>query len=314
MEHLRTDEDNKKKFSDNGIEDNNIVDNGINDENNNDDKQKDKKKKTKWIIVLIISILVIIGGAIYLIVYFSQRDVKREDFTPTEVTEAPTKPATQAPTEAPTEKGPLTAFGYTLAELGDFDVDFDELNSINTDVYAWIYIPGTEIDYPVAQSIEYRMDDYYLDHNIYRQYQFSGTIYSQLKNHLDFHDPVTVLYGHNMLNGSMFATLHRFEDRDFFDEYNTCFILTKEKVYTYLIYSAYVFDDRHILNTYDFSDKEVFQEYLDSTLEPHSYSENVRERVTLNTDNRILTLSTCTNGAENTRYLVQGVLVDERKR
>ena len=280
-----------------------------------DTDNKKPKKKTVWIIVLVISLIVLIAGGIFMFRYFSQKDVKREDFTPTEpATEAPTAAPTQAPTEPPTEKGPLTAFGYTLADLGDFDVDFDELNSINTDIYAWLYIPGTEVDYPVAQSIEYKEDDFYLDHNIYRQYQFSGTIYSQLKNHLDFHDPVTVLYGHNMLNGTMFATLHRFEDRDFFDEYNTAFVLTKDKVFTYLIYSAYVFDDRHILNTYNFDEEGVFQEYLDSTLEPHSYSENVREGVKLNTSHRILTLSTCTGGASNTRYLVQGVLVDERKR
>ena len=278
-------------------------------------EDKKPKKKTIWIIVLVISLIVLIAGGIFLYFYFGQKDVKREDFTPTEAaTEAPTATPTQAPTEPPTEKGPLTAFGYTLAELGDFDVDFDELNDINTDIYAWLYVPGTDVDYPVAQSIEYKEDDYYLDHNIYRQYQFSGTIYSQLKNHLDFHDPVTVLYGHNMLNGTMFASLHNFEDRDFFDEHNTAFVLTKDKVFTYLIYSAYVFDDRHILNTYNFDEEGVFQEYLDSTLEPHSYSENVREGVKLNTSNRILTLSTCTGGASNTRYLVQGVLVDERKR
>ena len=278
-------------------------------------EDKKPKKKTIWIIVLVISLIVLIAGGIFLYFYFGQKDVKREDFTPTEAaTEAPTAAPTQAPTEPPTEKGPLTAFGYTLAELGDFDVDFDELNDINTDIYAWLYVPGTDVDYPVAQSIEYKEDDYYLDHNIYRQYQFSGTIYSQLKNHLDFHDPVTVLYGHNMLNGTMFASLHNFEDRDFFDEHNTAFVLTKDKVFTYLIYSAYVFDDRHILNTYNFDEEGVFQEYLDSTLEPHSYSENVREGVKLNTSNRILTLSTCTGGASNTRYLVQGVLVDERKR
>ena len=304
--------------------DNNIENNIEKNVGNNTDEKTDvvtdvdnkkSKKKTVWIIVLVISLVVLIAGGIFLFSYFNQPEVTREDFTPTEkVTEAPTAAPTQAATAAPTEKGPLTAFGYTLAELGDFDVDFDELNSINTDVYAWLYIPGTEVDYPVAQSIEYKEDDYYLDHNIYRQYQFSGTIYSQLKNHLDFHDPVTVLYGHNMLNGTMFATLHRFEDREFFDEYNTAFVLTKDKVLTYLIYSAYVFDDRHILNTYNFDEEGVFQEYLDSTLEPHSYSENVREGVTLNTSNRILTLSTCTGGASNTRYLVQGVLVDERER
>lgn len=279
-------------------------------------KHMKDKKKTIWIIVLIISIIVVLAGGFFLFRYFSQKDIKREDFTPTEVvTEAPpTAAPTQAPTEPPTEKGPVKAFGYTLAELGDFNVDFDELNDINTDVYAWIYIPGTEVDYPVAQSSNDYDDSFYLDHNIYRQYQFSGTIYSEIQNNRDFHDPVTVLYGHNMLNGSMFATLHRFEDSDFFDEHNTAFILTKDKVYTYLIYSAYTFDDRHILNTFNFNEEGVFEEYLASTLDPHSYDANVRENVELNKDHRILTLSTCTNGAANTRYLVQGVLADERER
>ena len=117
-----------------------------------------------------------------------------------------------------------------------------------------------------------------------------------------------------MLNGSMFATLHRFGDSDFFDEHNTAFILTKDKVYTYLVYSAYTFDDRHILNTYNFREAGVFEEYLNSTLNPHSYDANVRDGVELDNDVCILTLSTCTGGASNTRYLVQGVLVDERER
>ena len=58
----------------------------------------------------------------------------------------------------------------------------------------------------------------------------------------------------------------------------------------------------------------MFREYLDLTLEPYSYNQNVREGVELDLNSRILTLSTCTNGAANTRYLVQGVLVDERDR
>ncbi len=279
---------------------------------NSDGVKMKNKKKTVWIIVLIISLLIIAAGVVFLIINFGQKDIKREDFTPTEPTVA--TELTEAPTEAPTEKGPVKAFGYTLDELGDFNVDFNELNDINTDIYGWIYIPGTEVDYPVVQSINDRDDAFYLDHNIYKQYQFSGTIYSEIQNSTDFHDPVTVLYGHNMLNGSMFATLHRFNDSDFFNEHNTAFILTKYKVYTYLIYSAYTFDDRHILNTYNFREDGVFKEYLASTLEPHSYDANVREGVELNEDHKILTLSTCTNGAANTRYLVQGVLVDERER
>ena len=91
-------------------------------------------------------------------------------------------------------------------------------------------------------------------------------------------------------------------------------MLTKDKVYTYLVYSAYTYDDRHILNSFNFNDNRVFEEYLEGTLKPHSYDENVRERVELDASYHILTLSTCTSGPSNTRYLVQGVLVDERER
>ena len=112
----------------------------------------------------------------------------------------------------------------------------------------------------------------------------------------------------------MFATLHYFSDTAFFDDHTTCFILTRDKIYTYLIYSAYVYDDRHILNSNNFADEDVFLEYLDSSLHPRTYNGNVREGVDLDKDSRILTLSTCTNGAANTRYLVQGVLVDEQPR
>ena len=123
-----------------------------------------------------------------------------------------------------------------------------------------------------------------------------------------------MLYGHNMLNGSMFASLHNFENEDFFNENNTAFILTKNKVLTYLVYSAYTYDDRHILNSFNFADDEVFQEYIDSTLDPHSVYANVREGVEPTIEDHILTLSTCTNGPADTRFLVQGVLIDESDR
>ena len=275
-------------------------------------KKTKKIKKPVWIAILCVSAAILIAAAIFLIRYFSQKDVSRDDFSSNDVqeTEATPDSATTAPDA--TEK-PLS-WGYKPMELGDFDLDFDELMKINPDIYAWVYVPNTNIDYPVARSTRDGDDSFYLEHNIYRQYQFSGTIYSEIKNHPDMHDRVTVMYGHNMLNGSMFATLHYFEDKDFFDKNNTIFVLTKDKVFTYLVYSAYTYDDRHILNSFYMEDDEVFEEYIDSTLHPHSYDANVREGVTLTKDNHILTLSTCTSGPSDTRYLVQGVLIDESDR
>ena len=276
-----------------------------------------KLKKPVWIAILCVSVAVILGAAFFLLRYFTQQDINSESLapstTPSAATAAP-KTDAPAPTEAPTEKGPVVAWGYQPMELGDFEVSFDELMEINPDIYAWIYVPNTNVDYPVARSTSDGDDSFYLEHNIYRQYQFSGTIYSEIKNQPDFHDRVTVLYGHNMLNGSMFASLHYFEDEDFFDENNTIFILTKDKVLTYLVYSVYTYDDRHILNSFYMDDDEVFQEYIDSTLDPHAVDGIVREGVEPTIEDHILTLSTCTSGAANTRFLVQGVLVDESDR
>ena len=284
-----------------------------------------KVKKSVWIIILILSVAVIGAAGFFLFRYMTQQDIDRSVFTaPVAETAAQTEtsaPVTESEETAPEETEPPGAeppapvvWGNKLAEMGGFNVDFDELEAINPDVYAWIYIPNTNVDYPVARSTRDGDDSFYLEHNIYRQYQFSGMIYSEIKNNPDMHDRVTVMYGHNMLNGTMFASLHYFEDEDFFNENNTIFVLTKDKVYSYLIYSAYTYDSRHILNSFFMEDDKVFQEYLDSTLEPHSYNENVREGVELTTENKILTLSTCTNGGSGTRYLVQGVLADERDR
>ncbi|MBQ2972620.1 MAG: class B sortase [Ruminococcus sp.] len=270
---------------------------------------KKKSAKIIWIIVLIIAILAFLLCAGYLAWYFFFDTTKEiQEYHSTEPSVATYDETTVAVTEPPTER-----FLYTTEELGEQDfVNFNELMQINPDIYAWIYIPDTNVDYPVAQSGEGMNDSFYLTHNVYKNYQFSGTIYSEKQNAKDFSDPVTVLYGHNMLNGSMFATLHKFNDKTFFDNNNTMFVFTKDKIYTYLIYSAYQYDDRHILNSFNMREENSFSEYLDSTLLQRPYYCNVREGITLNTQDRILTLSTCMNGGGNVRYLVQGVLVDER--
>lgn len=269
---------------------------------------KKVSKKSLWIFVLVLSILVCVACAVFLSKYIfdSQNTIERPTLS-NDVTTAEESGMTEA-TQEPTQR-----FDETTVKLSKSDyVSFKELLEINPDIYAWIYIPNTSVDYPIAQSSPDKSDDFYLYHNVYGEYQFSGTIYSEKANSRDFSDPVTVLYGHNMLNGSMFSTLHNFSDEDFFKNNNSMFVFTKDKVLTYIIYSAYEYDDRHILNSFNFVEESQFKQYLDSTTSPRSYNCNVRDNIVPNTDDRILTLSTCTNGSSNTRYLVQGVLIDEQ--
>lgn len=274
-----------------------------------------KPKKGVWILVLALSLALVIGAVVVFVILSRPASTDRagvadetslpslvEPESSATVTEALTEAPTEEPTEPPTEP------------LPDNPIDWDYYTGINPDVYAWIFVPETGIDLPVLQAQGEEDDNFYLHHDINGNYLFAGEVYSQKKNAKDFTDPVTVLYGHNMKReGERFTNLLYFQDEDFFRENEFFYIYTPGHILTYRIASAHSFDTRHILNTFDFTTKEGFQEYLDLILNPHTILANVREDVELSTEDCIVTLSTCTYiGGEKIRYLIQGVLVDDQ--
>lgn len=188
-------------------------------------------------------------------------------------------------------------------------VNLATLHEINSDVYAWIRIPGTHVDYPIAQSTI--SDNYYLHRSIYKRYLFAGMIYTQSCNRTDFRDPVTVVYGHNMRSTTMFSTLHYFEDPTFFNQHDTFYIYTLDRVLTYKIVSAYRYDNRHIMNSFNFNEPAVLQSFQQHTLDPLSTLRNVRSGVTLDENSKLVVLSTCMSNDKNARYLVNGVLIND---
>ena len=247
-----------------------------------------KFKKFIWGVIFVFAAIACIVATVYIILNFVPSNNSKQYIT------------TAATSEAETE--PFDTHNINWKKFED-----------NTDIYAWIYIPHTKVDYPVAQSGKGRDDFFYLSHNAEGEYEFAGTIYSEKENSKDFSDPVTILYGHNMLNGTMFAGLHKFEKKTFFDDNKYIYIYTPDRKLTYEIYAAYQYDDKHILNSFDFSDDKVLLKYFKSTLNPKSEISNTRP-VDLDVNSKTITLSTCTNGSADTRYLVTGVLIkDEHK-
>lgn len=195
-------------------------------------------------------------------------------------------------------------------ELPENPINFASLKAKNDEVYAWIKIPNTKINYPIVQS---KVDDnFYLNRSIDKTYLFAGMIYSQSCNSLDFYDPVTVLYGHNMNNGSMFANLHKFQNADFFNKNDTFYVYTQTHILTYKVVSAFKYDNRHIMNSYDFRDSAQLEEFQNTVLDPESLLKNVRSDVELNEYSKLLVLSTCI-GDKRSRYLVCGVMIDDEK-
>lgn len=262
---------------------------------------KSTKKNILFIIFVILLIILLLGlGYILFIVfnnYMAQKDydsIKETAFSGDISSDS-------------TDTQPITGH----KELVDNPVDFDSLKEINEEIYAWIYVPGTEIDYPVLQS--FTSDFFYLNHDVYKNYLFAGSIYTELCNLRNFTDRNTVLYGHNMADGSMFATLHRFEDEDFFNKNRYIYVYLPGKKLTYEIVSAYNYDNRHLMNSFHFDDDKVFQEYIDYVMEPHSTICNVNKEIKLDLNSKLITLSTCLNSNDEGRYLVQGVLINNEE-
>lgn len=179
-------------------------------------------------------------------------------------------------------------------------IDFEALRQVNPEIYAWIEIPGTEVNYPIVQSAT--DNGYYLNHTIEGVAGYPGAIYTEGVNSKDFSDFNTLIYGHDMEDGSMFGGLYRFEDEEYLKAHETLVIYTPEHRYTYRIFKALTYDDRHILGFFDFSDKKQREEFLTSI-------SNTDSAVTA--DSHLLTLSTCIADQPEHRLLVEAVFVDE---
>ena len=134
-----------------------------------------------------------------------------------------------------------------------------------------------------------------------------------MQNSKDFSDPNTVIYGHNMSKGYMFENLYKFQDEEFFNTNREFYIYTPENILTYTVYSAYKYDKRHLLTSFDFSDAQVFADYIVHTKNPTSMVKNVRTDVDITTKDKIVTLSTCYGTGNKARYIVQGVLTNVQK-
>lgn len=219
----------------------------------------------------------------------------------------PEEPTTTAAPTATQLPGETTAAGEAFPD----PVDFAAYQSVNREVYAYIRVPGTNIDYPIVQSGS--SDSYYLRRTWQGKSNYRGCIFTQSVNAKEFTDPVTVVYGHNTDQGDMFSELLNYQDPAFFDAHDKFYIFLPGHILVYQVISAHTFDNRHIMNSYDFSNPQVLAEFQQMLLSPAALERNVRSGVTLDAGSEIVVLSTCAEprSGASARYLVNGVLVND---
>ena len=265
---------------------------------NNTQKQPEQKKKKKRDVLLTIALIVAIAVFCYAAfnLYHIYTEYKKGTDEYNQIEE-------MAVTERDADSAEVAGPNAQLKP--PIEVDFDKLKSVNEDVVGWIYVDALpDISYPIVKGKD---NQTYLHQTYEKNYNFAGTIFVDYENSGDFSDCNTLVYGHNMKNGSMFGHLKKFrEDDKLYKQDKYFWILTPERNYRYEIISAYTTGVNSDTYTLFKGPGEEFEKYLETI---KGYSEIQTDDTDLTIKDKIVTLSTCT-GNESTRFVVQGKRVD----
>ena len=181
------------------------------------------------------------------------------------------------------------------------EVDFKSLQEINSDIVAWIYCPGTQINYPVVQGGD---NAYYLNHLLDGSYNVNGTIFMDFRGAADFSDFNNILYGHHMKSGAMFANIIKYQDPKFYDAHPCMYLFTPEQNYKLELFAGLLVAADDGVYSSDLS-----MDYLQYLVGRSNFT----SPVSISGDDTIVTLSTCSYEFEDARYIVLAKMVPKEE-
>ena len=278
----------------------------------------------KWIrriLVIVLSAVFLFSGGTVLVVLHQYRE-SRESYDSAAAAYTRPNPAAEAVPSVGAGNGaagaggspaagetPAAAAGEAPAPeaeppervLAPITVDFEALRAVNADVAGWIYCEGTAINYPLLQGPD---NDYYLHRSYDGSRNAAGSIFVEELNRPVFADANTILYGHNMRDGSMFAALQNWADQSFYEAHPVLWLLTPERDYRVELLAGYT-------TSADSETYSIFAEpgpELDAYLTAALGRSDFRAAVSPAPGARWVLLSTCTYLFESARYVLHGML------
>lgn len=264
---------------------------------------KKKKKKTFADILLTIILLIAIGVFVFAAynLYHIYTEYKKgtDEYNQIEQMAVTNRDPDELSEEAGGEnQGPSL--------VAPMEIDFASLKAVNDDVIGWIFVEALDdVSYPIVKGED---NDTYLHMTYEKNYNFAGTIFIDYENSRDFSDCNTLVYGHNMKNGSMFGQLKKFsQDPETYKKSKYFWIFTPDKTYRYEIISAYTTGVNSDTYTLFKGPGQEFEDYLKTIVSRSEIETNAGD---LDMMDKIVTLSTCT-GNQSTRFVVQGRRCDE---
>ena len=208
------------------------------------------------------------------------------------------------PKMTPTPIPTLTADQIYLFRINALiEIDFDYLQGVNTDIVGWIFMERENINYPIVKG---QNNYFYLTHLPDKTPNRLGSIFMDFRNEPDFSDDTTVLFGHNMLDDSMFAPLENYREQWYYDEHPYLYIFTPDATYRVEVFAGYLVEANDIGSLHQsFENIEEKRDFVAKSILRSTFESNVH----IDDDDRIVSLFTCAYDFSNARYVVHGKLV-----
>ena len=200
--------------------------------------------------------------------------------------------------------------GLAHETAADGHVDFEALQRENPDIFAWLYVPGTDIDMPVLQSPV--SDDFYKNHTANGIEGQEGALYTEMPNMMNMCDFNTIIHGKDSKESDLFASLHRFEEPEFFRENEKFYLYLPDNVLTYEVFAAYYDESSDILRRFDYTTYAGCEAYLRQVYSSREMGTQKREGWDdLTPYHFIVTLNGEVRNGEGKQYVVLGALIGD---
>ena len=197
---------------------------------------------------------------------------------------------------------PASALSEANEYFPDASVDFEMLKSTNAEVVGWIWIGETNINFPLLRGEDNRK---YLNLSYDLQQTNSGSIFMDFRNSPDLSSVNTVIYGHNMKSGGMFGELKKFGEPEYLKQHCDLYIFTETCAFKYRIFAAYKTESESKSYTLDFSKDFSYNDFIEYAMSFASDEGSAApSEIT-----KLITLSTCTSGRRNERFVVHAFLI-----
>lgn len=175
-------------------------------------------------------------------------------------------------------------------------IDLAALREMNSDAVGWIEIPGTVLSYPIVHTSD---NSFYLTHTFRKETNKSGSIFIETSNKADLGDLHTIIYGHNMKDGSMFAILKNYQKQSYQEAHPYIYIDLEDGAHCYEIFSCHEAAVTDITYTIGYGSDDKYASFLEQLKASSLYDTGVSVSIT----DPVITLSTCTNSGSD-RFVV----------